>query len=81
MVVAFGRDTYGMTEVELQALGEQVRAGDLTSVLKVWEEDIKVSSFSPPPLLVLTYSTDASPISTDWNARAGALDSSPEAQV
>jgi nuclear-control-of-ATPase protein 2 len=45
MVVEFGRDEYKMGDEELRLLGEKVRQGDLTSVLKVWEQDIKVCFF------------------------------------
>ncbi|KAM0756588.1 NCA2-domain-containing protein [Meredithblackwellia eburnea MCA 4105] len=41
MVVDFGRDEYRLTPEELQALSEKVKVGDLTSVLKAWEKDIK----------------------------------------
>ncbi|GAA5978343.1 hypothetical protein JCM10908_004322 [Rhodotorula pacifica] len=41
MVVDFARDEYKLGPEELQVLAEQVRAGDLTPVLRVWEEDIK----------------------------------------
>lgn len=41
MVVAFGKDQYGLSGDELTELADRVRAGDLTSVLRVWEEDIK----------------------------------------
>lgn len=42
MVVDFARDEYRLGPEELQRLAEQVKAGDLTPVLRVWEEDIKV---------------------------------------
>lgn len=42
MVVDFARDEYKLGPEELQVLAQQVRAGDLTPVLRVWEEDIKV---------------------------------------
>ncbi|GAA5878484.1 hypothetical protein JCM3774_006416 [Rhodotorula dairenensis] len=41
MVVDFARDEYKLGPDELQVLAQQVRAGDLTPVLRVWEEDIK----------------------------------------
>lgn len=41
MVVDFARDEYKLGPEELQVLAQQVRAGDLTPVLRVWEEDIK----------------------------------------
>ncbi|KAK4705974.1 nuclear control of ATPase protein 2, partial [Phenoliferia sp. Uapishka_3] len=41
MVIDFGRDQYGLGEEQLKGLAEKVRAGDLTSVLRVWEKDIK----------------------------------------
>ena len=45
MVVDFARDEYKLGPEELQVLAQQVRAGDLTPVLRVWEEDIKVRCF------------------------------------
>ena len=45
MVVDFARDEYKLEPEELQVLAQQVRAGDLTPVLRVWEEDIKVRCF------------------------------------
>lgn len=42
MVVDFGRDTYGLSGNQLTELAEKVKVGDLTSVLRVWEADIKV---------------------------------------
>ncbi|KAG0660854.1 Nuclear control of ATPase protein 2 [Rhodotorula mucilaginosa] len=41
MVVDFARDEYKLGPEQLQVLAQQVRAGDLTPVLRVWEEDIK----------------------------------------
>ncbi|GAA6047664.1 hypothetical protein JCM3770_001615 [Rhodotorula araucariae] len=41
MVVDFARDEYALGPDELAALGDRVRAGDLTAVLKAWEKDIK----------------------------------------
>lgn len=46
MVLDFGRDEYKLSEAQLQELAEKVRVGDLTSVLKAWEQDIKVSDGS-----------------------------------
>ena len=43
MVVDFGRDEYHLSGPELDVLTEKVRSGDLTTVLKAWEKDIKVS--------------------------------------
>jgi len=43
MVVDFGRDEYHLSGPELDVLAEKVRSGDLTTVLKAWEKDIKVS--------------------------------------
>lgn len=45
MVVDFARDEYKLGPEQLQVLAQQVRAGDLTPVLRVWEEDIKVRCF------------------------------------
>ncbi|KAL8283259.1 hypothetical protein RQP46_006037 [Phenoliferia psychrophenolica] len=41
MVVDFGRDEHKLSEDQLRELAEKVRVGDLTSVLRVWEKDIK----------------------------------------
>ncbi|GAA5932912.1 Nca2p [Sporobolomyces koalae] len=41
MVVDFGRDEYHLSGPQLDQLAQQVRSGDLTSVLKAWEKDIK----------------------------------------
>ena len=46
MVVDFARDEYHLSGSELDVLAEKVRSGDLTTVLKAWEQDIKVSSLS-----------------------------------
>lgn len=48
MVVDFARDQYGMGDEELKVLAEKVRVGDLTSVLRVWEADIKVNALLLP---------------------------------
>ncbi|KAA1065177.1 Nuclear control of ATPase protein 2 [Puccinia graminis f. sp. tritici] len=42
MVVEFGRDKLKWSEEELSKLSESVKEGNLTSVLKVWEQEIKV---------------------------------------
>ncbi|BGP29902.1 Nuclear control of ATPase protein 2 [Rhodotorula toruloides] len=41
MVVDFARDEWGLGMAETDELARKVRVGDLTEVLKVWEEDIK----------------------------------------
>ncbi|GAA6059532.1 hypothetical protein JCM10212_006030 [Sporobolomyces blumeae] len=41
MVVDFARDEYHLSGPELDALAARVREGDLTTVLKAWEQDIK----------------------------------------
>ncbi|KAA1067025.1 Nuclear control of ATPase protein 2 [Puccinia graminis f. sp. tritici] len=41
MVVEFGRDKLKWSEEELSKLSESVKEGNLTSVLKVWEQEIK----------------------------------------
>ncbi|KAI5480320.1 nuclear control of ATPase protein [Pseudohyphozyma bogoriensis] len=41
MVIEFGRDQYGLSGDELAELGEKVRVGDLSAVMRVWESDIK----------------------------------------
>ncbi|GAA5970327.1 hypothetical protein JCM3765_003045 [Sporobolomyces pararoseus] len=41
MVVDFARDEYHLSGSELDVLAEKVRSGDLTTVLKAWEQDIK----------------------------------------
>lgn len=43
MVADFGKDTYGLSEQEAQEIAKRVREGDLTPVLRAWENDIKVS--------------------------------------
>lgn len=42
MVLDFGRDEYKLSDVQLSELSKRVREGDLTAVLKAWEQDIKV---------------------------------------
>ncbi|OAV94607.1 hypothetical protein PTTG_26936 [Puccinia triticina 1-1 BBBD Race 1] len=41
MVVEFGRDKLKWSDEELSKLSERVKEGNLTSVLKVWEQEIK----------------------------------------
>lgn len=41
MAVALGKDQLGYTQQQIDALHHQVERGDLTAVLKVYEEDIK----------------------------------------
>jgi nuclear-control-of-ATPase protein 2 len=41
MAVALGKDKLGYTQQQIDALHDQVERGDLTTVLKVYEEDIK----------------------------------------
>ncbi|GAA5822715.1 hypothetical protein JCM11251_004353 [Rhodosporidiobolus azoricus] len=41
MVLDFARDEYHLPPDQLAALAEKVRSGDLTTVLKAWEKDIK----------------------------------------
>ncbi|BGP22657.1 nuclear controlof ATPase protein [Rhodotorula toruloides] len=41
MVVDFARDEWGLGARETEEMARKVRVGDLTEVLKVWEEDIK----------------------------------------
>jgi nuclear control of ATPase protein 2 len=41
MAVALGRDKLGYTQQQIDVLHDQVERGDLTAVLKVYEEDIK----------------------------------------
>ncbi|GAA5911153.1 Nca2p [Sporobolomyces salmoneus] len=41
MVVDFARDEYHLSGPELEGLAQKVRSGDLTTVLKAWEQDIK----------------------------------------
>lgn len=43
MVVAFSSEKYGMQGVDLEAVARRVRAGDLSEVLKIYEEELKVS--------------------------------------
>jgi hypothetical protein len=42
MVAQFGRDHYNLSDDQLAQLTIQVREGDLSSVLKAYEEAIKV---------------------------------------
>ena len=42
MVVDFARDEYRLSDRDLDALAQKVRSGDLTTVLRAWEQDIKV---------------------------------------
>lgn len=42
MVVEFGREKLKWTDEELSNLSKSVKEGNLTSVLKVWEQEIKV---------------------------------------
>lgn len=41
MVVALASEQQNWTESEVSALSDQIRQGDLTSVLKIYEADIK----------------------------------------
>ncbi|KAK4058676.1 Nuclear control of ATPase protein 2 [Microbotryomycetes sp. JL221] len=41
MVVDFGREQYKLPDAQLQELAQKVRDGNLTTVLKAWEQDIK----------------------------------------
>lgn len=41
MVIALSKEKYHFSPVELEGISTQVRQGDLTSVLKVYEEDLK----------------------------------------
>ena len=41
MVIAFAKDQQSWSDAELRDLSEQIRRGDLTPVLKVYERDIK----------------------------------------
>jgi len=44
MVRDLGRDYYHLQGEELTALGEKVRSGDMEEVLRVYENELKVSS-------------------------------------
>ena len=41
MVLAFASENQTWSEEELQSLSKQIHQGDLTSVLKIYEDDIK----------------------------------------
>lgn len=51
MVISLAQDKRNYSAVELAALTRRVREGDLTDVLKLYEDDIKVSSRLRPPRL------------------------------
>jgi hypothetical protein len=53
MVAQFGRDHYHFSEDEIQLLTNQVREGDLSSVLKAYEDAIKVSESNIEKYLLL----------------------------
>jgi len=41
MAVALGKEKLGYTQQQIELLHDQVQHGDLTAVLRVYEEDIK----------------------------------------
>ena len=41
MVIALAKENASLSSTELDTLSTQIRQGDLTSVLKVYEDDIK----------------------------------------
>lgn len=41
MAYALGKDKLSYTPEQLEALSEQIRRGDLTPVLKIYEDDIR----------------------------------------
>lgn len=41
MALSLGRDKLSLNDTQLQQLAEQIRQGDLTPVLRIYEEDIK----------------------------------------
>lgn len=49
MVAQFGRDHYNLSDDQLAQLTSQVREGDLSSVLKAYEEAIKVTPLCLTP--------------------------------
>lgn len=42
MVMDLGRDYYKMSGQELDALGDRVKQGDMTEVLRVYEKELQV---------------------------------------
>lgn len=65
MVVSLAQDKRSYTPVELANLTQRVREGDLTDVLKLYEDDIKVGRSSLPPARTRAdlYSFQRSPLS------------------
>jgi nuclear-control-of-ATPase protein 2 len=45
MVADFARDQYHLDDAQIEELTKRVREGDLTMVLRAWEQDIKVRAF------------------------------------
>lgn len=41
MALSLGKDKLSLNDTQLQQLAEQIRQGDLTPVLRIYEEDIK----------------------------------------
>ena len=41
MAMALSKEKYRFSAAELESLSTQIRRGDLTSVLKIYEEDLK----------------------------------------
>lgn len=82
MVLDFGRDEYKMSEVQLAELGKRVREGDLTAVLKAWEQDIKVRLLPPfsSARLTLALIIVAHSLSRRWNSHPHAAHPGPEGQ-
>jgi nuclear control of ATPase protein 2 len=62
MVAEFGRDHYHFTEEQVAQLSSQVREGDLSSVLKAYEEAIKVSDLQVERHMLHTLSHTTPPL-------------------
>jgi nuclear-control-of-ATPase protein 2 len=41
MALALAQDKLGYTQIQLAALSDQIRMGDLTPILEIYEDDIK----------------------------------------
>jgi nuclear-control-of-ATPase protein 2 len=49
MVADFARDQYKLDDAQVETVMRRVREGDLTMVLKAWEQDIKVRAHPSTP--------------------------------
>jgi nuclear-control-of-ATPase protein 2 len=46
MVVDLGRDYYHLSGTELEQLGQKVRGGDMEPVLRLYENEMKASTWA-----------------------------------